>query len=220
MLKTRPDRGGARTRILLTALEEFATRGFDGVSTTEIAKAAGVTQPLIHYHFKTKDALWRATVDYAFHILGKELGETIDQVGISDWTTSEVNIRKSVISLLEKLVDLSARYPSIHRFVLREGIQDTERLSWMVEHHLQPISQLLIKGIYEPGIAMGLLKPLPWPQMVAIVVSGASNFYSMAPMIVKTFGINPHDSEQQQQHMNTLAEMVFSGIIKVEAIKN
>src|SRR4051794_24909594 len=56
----------ARDRILSAALEEFANRGYDGTTTAEIARHAGVTQPLVHYHFETKDALWRAAVGGAF----------------------------------------------------------------------------------------------------------------------------------------------------------
>ena len=47
----------ARERILSAAESLFAVRGFEGVSTTQIAKVAGITQPLIHYHFKNKEAL-------------------------------------------------------------------------------------------------------------------------------------------------------------------
>ncbi|MGB3622115.1 MAG: helix-turn-helix domain-containing protein, partial [Ketobacter sp.] len=50
------DRGtDARERILAAAEALFAIRGFEGVSTTQIAKVAGITQPLIHYHFKNKE---------------------------------------------------------------------------------------------------------------------------------------------------------------------
>ncbi|RLT93289.1 MAG: TetR/AcrR family transcriptional regulator, partial [Ketobacter sp.] len=52
----------ARERILAAAESLFAVRGFEGVSTTQIAKVAGITQPLIHYHFKNKEALWKATI--------------------------------------------------------------------------------------------------------------------------------------------------------------
>src|SRR5512134_3728154 len=55
--------GSGRERILHVALEEFAANGFEGTSMAHIARRAGVTQPLVHYHFESKDALWRAAVD-------------------------------------------------------------------------------------------------------------------------------------------------------------
>lgn len=45
------------------AIKLFAQNGFDATSTASIGMAAGVTEPLIHYHFKNKDGLFS-------HILG------------------------------------------------------------------------------------------------------------------------------------------------------
>jgi AcrR family transcriptional regulator len=49
--------------ILDAALEAFALSGFDGASLRDIAKIAGVAQPTINYHFKSKNALFEAIVD-------------------------------------------------------------------------------------------------------------------------------------------------------------
>jgi len=48
--------------ILDLAIELFSTYGFDSVSTPQIAKAAGVSQPTIHYHFGNKLELWKTAV--------------------------------------------------------------------------------------------------------------------------------------------------------------
>ena len=46
-----------RERILDAALDLFADRSFDGASTREIAQRAGVSQPSLNYHFRTKQEL-------------------------------------------------------------------------------------------------------------------------------------------------------------------
>lgn len=48
----------ARDRIVEAALTVFASRGFDGATTREIAKEAGVSSGLIHHHFQDKETLW------------------------------------------------------------------------------------------------------------------------------------------------------------------
>lgn len=48
----------ARDRIVEAALTVFALRGFDGATTREIAKEAGVSSALIHHHFTDKETLW------------------------------------------------------------------------------------------------------------------------------------------------------------------
>src|ERR1700747_2780310 len=55
-----------RKMILEAALTEFAQRGFDGTSTRTIADRVGIQHPLITYHYRTKDILWRAVAENAF----------------------------------------------------------------------------------------------------------------------------------------------------------
>jgi len=58
-------------RAVLDAAEQlFAERGFDGVSMRDIGDASGVSQPLIHHHFGSKEELYGAVLrrsadDYA-----------------------------------------------------------------------------------------------------------------------------------------------------------
>ena len=59
-------RGEGRDDILNAALKCFAESGFEGTSIADIARAAGVGHPLVHYHFGSKDALWREAVVHAF----------------------------------------------------------------------------------------------------------------------------------------------------------
>jgi len=48
------------------AIELFSQQGFDATTTLEIATAAGVTEPVIYYHFKNKDGLFTAVLTDIF----------------------------------------------------------------------------------------------------------------------------------------------------------
>jgi AcrR family transcriptional regulator len=62
-----PERS-ARERILHAACELIAERGIAGARIAQIAKAAGVSTALVHYHFRTREALLAETLDYAFDL--------------------------------------------------------------------------------------------------------------------------------------------------------
>lgn len=49
---------GTREDLIEAGAELFATRGFNGSTTLEIARTAGVTEPMIYYHFKGKHDLF------------------------------------------------------------------------------------------------------------------------------------------------------------------
>lgn len=52
-----------RGQIIRGLLKVMATRGFDGATTQDIAKAARLTPGLVHYHFGTKQEVLEALVD-------------------------------------------------------------------------------------------------------------------------------------------------------------
>ncbi|MEU0538727.1 TetR family transcriptional regulator [Nocardia sp. NPDC005978] len=56
-------RGGARTALLAAAVDIFTAQRFDEVSTTEIARRAGVAIGLITYHFGGKRGLYLAAAE-------------------------------------------------------------------------------------------------------------------------------------------------------------
>ena len=55
-----------RQALINSAIKLFARKGFDGTSTASIGRYAGVTEPLIHYHFKSKDGLFAYILKVVF----------------------------------------------------------------------------------------------------------------------------------------------------------
>ncbi|SDN56229.1 transcriptional regulator, TetR family [Desulfonauticus submarinus] len=47
-----------KQQILNTALKLFALQGYDETTTVQISKEAGVTEPLLYYHFKNKEEIF------------------------------------------------------------------------------------------------------------------------------------------------------------------
>lgn len=51
-----------RQKLIKIATKYFATKGFDKTTTSQIAKSAGVTEPLLFYHFKSKNGLFEEII--------------------------------------------------------------------------------------------------------------------------------------------------------------
>src|SRR5919202_3916300 len=58
----------ARERILQAAVELVAERGIGGARIAQVARAAGVSTALVHYHFSDRQTLLAETLDYAFDV--------------------------------------------------------------------------------------------------------------------------------------------------------
>ena len=71
----------ARQRLLETATELFAEKGYAGTSVREIVQKAGVSRPVLYYYFKSKDGLFYAVLDWAEDVQQKILNEIFENQG-------------------------------------------------------------------------------------------------------------------------------------------
>ncbi len=55
-----------RETVLRTAIGAFAARGYFGTTTSEVAKAAGISQAYVYRLFPNKEALFTAVVEHCF----------------------------------------------------------------------------------------------------------------------------------------------------------
>ena len=71
--------------IIKTASRLFAEQGFEATTTLQITKEAGVTEPLIYYHFKGKDDLYTHILNSTF----KEYFSRLETLNINTRTEFE-----------------------------------------------------------------------------------------------------------------------------------
>jgi AcrR family transcriptional regulator len=67
-----------RADVLRVAVAEFAKRGYQGTSTEDVARAAGISQPYLFKMFPTKKSLFLALVQHGFERVRQAF---IDAVG-------------------------------------------------------------------------------------------------------------------------------------------
>ena len=95
-----------RRQILVAALAVFGTRGYEGATTDEVARAAGVSQPYVVRLFGSKENLFLATIDdgltrllTAFRAALAEDGGVAD--GEGDGPTAAKRIGQAYVDLIE-----------------------------------------------------------------------------------------------------------------------
>ena len=64
---------GTRNTIINAAMEHFALKGYAASSIREICRAAGVTKPVLYYHFRSKEHLYQELMLDIFNQTRKNL---------------------------------------------------------------------------------------------------------------------------------------------------
>jgi AcrR family transcriptional regulator len=71
-----------RQALLETAMRVFSARSYRGVTTAEIAREAGVSEPILYRHFASKRVLYLACLDEAWNELRHAIETAVE--GVSD----------------------------------------------------------------------------------------------------------------------------------------
>src|SRR5215470_5627132 len=111
-----------RDAILDAAITAFSEKGYDGATTAGIARAARVTQPLVHFHFRNKEGLWRAAMERLFAELRRSF------TGAALEALKDLDAKDQLKIVLRQFVAFSARRPELARIMKREGARRSPRL--------------------------------------------------------------------------------------------
>lgn len=165
----------ADVRILDAAVRLFARHGYDAVSTARIGQEAGISQSVVHYHFETKEKLWRAAMLHLFR-----------QIGIAGRTTvADVKDLDPVSRLkvaVRRFIRLSARHPELGMLIMREGAEGGERLDWLVRHALRDNYAIYV-GMIETAQRAGALKAYPPFHLTILIHAASSMLFNLQPLV-------------------------------------
>jgi len=190
-----------RERIVVSALEAFAERGFEGARTRDIAARAGVNQGLITYHFSSKEDLWKVAVDHIFAILAESLGGRIRAL-------EEVDPVTRARLVVRHLVRFAAAHPELHQLMVQEGKTDGPRMQWLVDHHVRPLYETS-RSLIEAAQSEGTLAGIPSLHLHYMLIGAAGHLFVMAPECRRLTGEDPMRKDVVEAHADAIVSMLF-----------
>ena len=186
------------------AIVEFSERGFEGASVLAIARRAGVKQPLLNYHFGSKEGLWRAVVESIYT-------EALASLGAMQVDEDAVDPLSKLRSALRVFSIINVLHPAAHSLVLREVAQAGPRLDWVVEHYMRPFHELL-DGLIADCQAAGLLKQYPREYASVLMTSVLTSAQSSAHLVKKLYGADPMTPEQAALLTDQAIDVLLDGM--------
>jgi AcrR family transcriptional regulator len=198
---TRPSADPTRDRIVSAATDLFSERSFEGATTREIAARAGVAQPLLNYHFRSKEELWRAAVDSLFDRLNQTLDERATGLrGVDDVTTAKLLVRE--------FVTFSARNPELHRIITQESKADGPRMDYLVDRHVRPIYERTT-ALFEALARTGAVPPIPAAHLYYILTGAGPTMFVLGPECRRLTSLDPTADEVVDAHADAVCLLLF-----------
>jgi AcrR family transcriptional regulator len=197
-------------RILWVAERLFLEKGFNGTSTTEIAKTVGCNQTLIHYYFRTKEKLFwdvfAPKVEHVVEFLDAPLDESIDFFE---------RIR-NVIDFYFSILELDSR---LAPFIVNELIMHPTRWSHFRDRFLRDerrsSAYRKFEKAVEDEIDKGTIREIQAIDLLMDIMSLTVSSFIVAP---RGYALNECDSDERtkylQRRKSDVIGLVLNGIKK------
>ena len=111
-------------QILLVAKELFMQFGYEGVSTTQVAKAVGCNQALVHYYYRTKQNLFKIICQQEIQKMLKIL---------ADIPQEDISFEDFIEKIIEAQIGFLKNNPDAPFFIIGELRHNSEVLKMMKE---------------------------------------------------------------------------------------
>lgn len=192
-------------RILWVAERLFLEKGFNGTSTTEIAKTVGCNQALIHYYFRTKEKLFwdvfSPKVEQVVEYLDAPLDETI---GFIERIRNVVDFYFGILELDERLAP----------FIVNELIMNPGRWDKFRDRYLRNESRSSAFKRFEAMVAEeienGKIRQMRAIDLLMNIMSLTISAFIVAP---KGFASGECDSNLRKEYLDNRREDIKSLVI-------
>jgi len=203
---TRPAsrQSSSRTRaaIMAAAVTEFADKGYDGARVDEIAMHAGVNKNLIYHHYRSKDGLFAAVLEFTYEDIRKRQKD----LELRDMDPV-VGMRKLVIFTGRIWVQLPHFQRLLHSENLHEGVhvRQSARIPQIYNPLLDTIRDLLARGV-KTGQFRKNIDPIDlYVSITALTAHYITNRYTFEAI----FGQRLMTPRRIQQRLDHAAEMIL-----------
>ena len=201
-----------RERLLASATRLFGARGFDGVSTRELADAAGVNAALITYHFGTKEGLYLAVAE-AIGERGRALFEPLLAAGPVAARSPRVaaeQLREMLRGLSRGMLALTRDEGEVWAFIVREQTHPSPAFDALFGRYIRPVHERLAALV---GAVTGRQ-----PTSAAVIVDAhalvgmALGFVVAREALLRRAGWPQYTDERVTQISNQVADLALGAL--------
>lgn len=180
--------------ILTTAKELFLQNGYQNTSTRDIAKAAGLTQPALYYHFSNKEKL--------FLEINQQIGETLktDFIQIAEGTGT---IEEKLVASTKALLGVYHRdvFTFIHQSAVAMAGENRQQLFMILStYYLEPLTAIFVSCDCEFNAKLD--------------GAGAAQFYLMSLGLLFSQFHRLTTNEERDKQIAELMSVVLHGVVQ------
>lgn len=167
-----------KTKVIDAALRVFAERGYAAASIRDIAALAGVTKPVVYYHFGSKAGLYQALLDQCLDLSMDSMKEA----------AQGVTVREQLVRFIRTMLTQAQSNTDRVRVVVQTYSTAPGQLPQEISFRDRLLARFeWLRGVMQAGIDAGELARCN-PDLLALAILGQTHFLITSMLI---FGPQP-----------------------------
>ncbi len=166
-----------RARILKAAEAVFAKKGFDGATTSEISRLAGLPKANLHYYFRTKEDLYHAVLQNIIDLW----------LGALDRLKAEAEPADAIADYIREKMAYSRDWPNSSRIFAIEVITGGKRIANFLKRELPRIVREKVK-VLEAWSRAGKIDPVDPAQFLSLIWATTQHYADFAAQVAALHG--------------------------------
>ncbi|UCE52631.1 MAG: TetR/AcrR family transcriptional regulator [Desulfobacterales bacterium] len=185
----------ARQRLLETATDLFAEKGYAGTYVREIVEKAGVSKPVLYYYFQSKEGLFYAILEYASDVQQNVLNEIFEASG---------TVFDRFVYLYRRVYEGIQQYQSLYKMIQSliygppQGAPEYDYASYQRQMFEA------VRRIYDDGVSKGEIRKADAEEVAFLVLSLIDFSLNMDQVI-------PESADPQRPER--LLRIAFQGLV-------
>ncbi|MGE5360068.1 MAG: TetR family transcriptional regulator [Bacteroidales bacterium] len=193
----------ARERLLRAAADVFDRKGYAGASVREIVEQAGITKPVLYYHYGSKEGMLLAIL---------EEGAKLFQAGLARGVQSPGTARQRLQGLCDEMFALFRHNVSAVRVAHAVFFGPRDALPPFDFEKFDGALRAAIRSVVEDGMAAGEIRRAP----VADVVTAITGVIALFTDIELT----PNAVTLTLDDVHRVLDLIFEGLVPARDKEN
>ncbi|MGE0239299.1 MAG: TetR/AcrR family transcriptional regulator [Parvibaculaceae bacterium] len=191
----------AVAKILKAAEIVFGRRGFDGATTAEIAREAGVAKATVHYYFKTKEELHAGVLDRILVIWAEALNEI----------SAEVEPAEALSRYIARKMRYSRELPELTRLWTIEVLSGAKRIEPFLSDRCRKIIAEK-SAVVRQWIAAGKMDPIDPPHLFFMIWAATQTYAESEAQISMILDKDALDEDVLARATETISHILLKGL--------
>lgn len=192
-------------KILEAAETVFHEKGYDGARMQEIADKASINKGLLHYYFKSKDALF----DAIFGMALKRMMSNINAI-----LSTDIPLEEKIDLIVDGYMNMLSRNSSLPRFVIMELNKDPDRfIAKHLNGSIQNVFSSFIDSV-QKEIDAGRIRPIDPRHLFMNMISMIIFPYVGRPMIQVVAGLDNKEFQGLMQERREVIKLFIKQALK------